>query len=157
MTLHYGQQLVLKHGLGKPLIAYVAQREPDDYLVKLSITWPYIPGVTRSFFVHVDKLDTYYDHPNVGEQAQLFERPATIYDQLRKKHFTCMEGINADSVHHHGSTSLYLFSTGRVTFSVIADRTGKILETTAEGYSEYTDIREMVAHLRLRGFEVEII
>ncbi len=84
MKTHYGQRLILKKGINKPKTAYVLTHD-EDYLVKLTDTWPHMPGLSRVFFIHRDVLDRFYVTEQQGIQMKLFT-PVTRFDRLVKRH-----------------------------------------------------------------------
>lgn len=89
MKLTYGQRLIKikKHNRQWPQMVYVVSKD-DDYLVKLSTRWPYVPGIDPKFFMNITQIPRVYRPAEQGEQMTLgssFEKPDQL-KRLRDKH-----------------------------------------------------------------------
>jgi len=69
---NYGDRLILiKPQRGKPDIAFVVS-DDEDYLIKLSAKFPYVPGDPH-FFVNVAAIENNWRHEKDGVQLTLFK------------------------------------------------------------------------------------
>lgn len=89
-TYSYGQKLLLtsKNHLTFPKEAYVVSKTEGDYLVKLSIHFPYEPSVHEHFFVHLSKLRKHFRKAENGIQTELFSncKKRTMADDWRERY-----------------------------------------------------------------------
>jgi hypothetical protein len=89
-TYHFGDKLVLfnKKHLSYPEMVYVVSKDESDYLIKLSIHFPFVVGESSHFFVHSYKIGNYYRHAEKGIQTGLFEncKKYTMADEWREKY-----------------------------------------------------------------------
>ncbi len=69
---YYGQLMIYIGAIsGKPKQAYVVSKD-EDYLVKMSIHFPYIPGTHDHFFVNSGILEKRWRPAEKGIQTKLF-------------------------------------------------------------------------------------
>jgi hypothetical protein len=57
---------------GKIKEAYIVGNTENEYLIKMSESFPYIPGTHTHFFVNIEVLMKKWIHAKEGLQAKLF-------------------------------------------------------------------------------------
>lgn len=88
--------LFKKKHLSYPDIVFVVSKDEGDYLIKLSVHWPFVYNESKHFFIHSSKIGNYYRHAEKGLQATLFEdcKKRTMADEWRDKYLKNLNKIN---------------------------------------------------------------